>query len=95
MSDLELMRSLRTLRRTVLMLQTELRNDHVDEGLIADIDQQLANGIATDARCEGLRACVDALRESTLTPRAALYRDTIRACVELTDAIEEVTSKLG
>ncbi|MBL7952776.1 MAG: hypothetical protein JNM62_13775 [Flavobacteriales bacterium] len=95
MTDLELTRSLRTLRRTVLMLQTELRNDHMDEGLIADIDRQMANGIGTDQRCDGLRVLVDALRESTLTPRAELYRDTIRACVELTDAIEDVTSRIG
>lgn len=35
MDDMDLARRLRVLRRTVIMLQTELRHDHVDEELIA------------------------------------------------------------
>ena len=86
----DLARRLKTLRRTVLMLETELRQEHLDEGLLADIEQQLEDGIASDPRCAVLRQHVDALRESTLTPRKELYADTVRACVQLKDAIEGV-----
>lgn len=94
-SDIELARRLRTLRRTVLMLQTELRHGHVDEGLIAEIDQQLDHGLGVDSRCERLPAAVDALRENTMTPRAELHGDTIRACERLKDEIEAIISRLG
>ncbi|HRH38741.1 MAG TPA: hypothetical protein PK760_10370 [Flavobacteriales bacterium] len=95
MTDIELARSLKRLRRTVLMLQTELRHGHVDEELIATIEQQMENGIATDGRSENLRTLVDALRESTLTPRSELFTDTIRACEKVKDAIEGVMSTIG
>ncbi len=95
MTDIELARRLRTLRRTVLMLQTELRHGHVDEGLIAEIDQQLDHGLGVDSRCERLPAAVDALRENTMTPRAELHGDTIRACERLKDEIEAIISRLG
>lgn len=95
MTDLELSRRLRTLRRTVLMLQTELRHGNVDEALIADIDQQMEHGIGTDPRCETLRVPVDGLRENTMTPRAELVADTVRACEQLKDAIEDVTAGLA
>ncbi|HMZ49603.1 MAG TPA: hypothetical protein PLP28_11535, partial [Flavobacteriales bacterium] len=80
MSGTTLARQLRGLHRTVLMLETELRHGRVDEELIAGIDAQMERGIATAHGCEGLRALVDALRESTLTPRAELLSDTIRGC---------------
>src|SRR5690606_21447655 len=70
MTALPLSRRLRTLTRTVLMLETELRHGHLDEELLADIDQQMEHGIGSDPRCAGLRELVDALRESTITPRA-------------------------
>ncbi|MBK9149187.1 MAG: hypothetical protein IPM12_15385 [Flavobacteriales bacterium] len=89
MATLPLVRSLRTLSRTVLMLQTELRHGRVDEGLIADIEAQMEQGIALDARCTPLVGAVDALRESILTPRDELLNDTVRACEKLKDAIEE------
>ena len=95
MTDLELSRALRQLRRTVDMLQTELRHGHVDEGLVADIEAHMERGISSDERCSGLRAFVDALRESTMTPRAELMSDTIRACEKLKDGIEGVLSTLG
>jgi len=88
----DLGRRLKTLRRTVLMLETELRREHMDEGLLADIEKQLEDGIATHPRGATLRQHVDALRESTLTPRRELYTDTVRACVHLRDAIEGVIS---
>jgi len=94
MNDLALMRMLRSLRPTVLMLQTELRHGRVDEALIADIDAQMERGIASEPRCADLVKRVDALRESTLTPRAELLMDTVRACEKLKDAIEEVVSRL-
>jgi len=90
MTELELSRALRTLRRTVLMLETELRQEHLDEELLADIEQQLEDGIASHPRCAVLRQHVDALRENTLTPRKELYTDTVRACMQLKDAIEGV-----
>lgn len=94
MTDLELSRALRTLRRTVEMLRTELRHGHLDEELIAAIDAQLEDGLASDPRSAVLRGAVDALRENTLTPRGEMYADTIRACDKLSDAIEGVTAKL-
>jgi hypothetical protein len=94
-NDLDLARRLKTLRRTVLMLETELRHGHLDEQLLADVDQQMERGIAMEPRCSRLRDHVDALRESTLTPRAELLGDTIRACEKLKDSIEEVVSRLG
>lgn len=94
MTDLALARALRTLRRTVLMLQTELRHGRIDEALIADIDAQMERGIASEPRCADLVRQVDALRESTLTPRAELLMDTVRACEKLKDGIEEVVSRL-
>lgn len=95
MDTLTLARRLKTLRRTVEMLRTELRHGHLDEELITAIDAQLEDGIGTDPRSAELRGYVDALRESTLTPRAELLVDTIRACDKLSDAIEGVVAKLG
>lgn len=95
MNDLDLARRLRVLRRTVLMLQTELRHEHMDEALIAEIDQQMEHGIATEPRCARLPAAVDALRESALSMGEKRFDDTIRACEKLKDAIEEVVSVLG
>jgi hypothetical protein len=46
-----LARRLKTLRRTVLMLQTELRHERVDGGLLVEIKKQLEDGIASDPRC--------------------------------------------
>lgn len=95
MTALSLTRRLRTLTRTVLMLETELRHGHLDEELLADIDRQMEHGIGSDPRCAGLRELVDALRESTITPRAELYGDTIRACEKLKDAVDAVVGRLG
>lgn len=95
MTDLELSRALRTLRRTVQMLETELRHGRLDEGLLADIASQLENGIASDERCAVLVRGEDSLRENTLTPRPELLGDTIRACEKLKDAIEGVLARLG
>lgn len=94
MNDLELARTLRKLRRTVMMLEGDLRQQYMNAALIADIDEQMERGIASEPRCERLRAPVDTLRENTLTPRPELFADTIRACEELQDAIEEVLSVL-
>lgn len=93
MNAKDLARRLKTLRRTVLMLETELRQGRLDKELLAAIEQQLEDGISSDPRCEKLPARVDALRESILTPRKELYADTVRACVHLKDAIEDVISK--
>lgn len=94
MTPIELARRLRALSRTVLMLQTELRHGRLDERLIADIEGQMERGIGLDARCAGLPLLVDALRESTLTPRPELLGDTIRACEKLRDGIEGVLGRL-
>lgn len=90
-----LARRLKTLRRTVEMLRSELRQGHLDTELITSIDAQLEDGIGTDPRSAELRAFVDALRENTLTPRRELLADTVRACDKLSDAIEGVMAKLG
>lgn len=95
LDTLTLARRLKALRRTVQMLRTELRQGHLDEGLIADIDAQLEDGIGSDPRSAVLRSFVDALRENTLTPRGELFTDTIRACDKLSDAIEGVLARMG
>jgi len=95
MTDQELSRALRALRRTVQMLETELRQGLTDEGLLAEIEVQMERGIASDTRCTELVRGVDSLRENTLTPRAALLGDTIRCCEKLKDAIEGVIVQLG
>lgn len=63
----DLGRALRQLRRTVLMLQTELREGRMDDGLLGEIEARMERGIGSDPRCGALRGLVDALRESTLT----------------------------
>lgn len=94
MNDLDLARRLRRLRRTVDMLQSDLRHDHLNAILLAEIETQMEHGIATEPRCASLVAPVDALRESTLTPRPELHADTIRCCEKLKDAIEGVVGRL-
>ncbi len=94
MDNMDLAHRLRILRRTVLMLQTELRRDHLDEALIAEIDAQMERGIATEPRCTQLPGAVDAMRESAMNLRVELFPDTIRACEKLKDAIEVVMSRI-
>ncbi|MBK6629168.1 MAG: hypothetical protein IPJ87_03390 [Flavobacteriales bacterium] len=94
MTDLELARALRSLRRTTHMLETELRHGRLDDGLLADIESHMERGIAGDSRCTALVTGVDNLRENTLTPRPERVADTIRACEKLKDAIEGVTAIL-
>ena len=95
MNDLELVRRLRRLRRTVLMLETELRQGYLDDELLSDVDLQLEQGIATDPRSAHMRELVDALRESTLTASSVRYRNAIRACEKLKDAMEELAATLN
>ncbi|MCC6541422.1 MAG: hypothetical protein IT225_04310 [Flavobacteriales bacterium] len=94
MTDADLVRRLRTLYRTARMLETELRHGHLDGGLITDIDQQMEQGVGSEPRCTGLRMAVDAMRESTMTPRPELFGDTIRACTRLMDQIDDILSRL-
>lgn len=94
MTDLELSRALRTLRRTVQMLETELRHMRVDEGLLAEVEMQMERGISSEPRCAVIVHGVDSLRESTLTPRPELLSDTIRACEKLRGAIDAIASLL-
>ena len=94
MKELDLARRLHRLRRTVIMLQTELRLDHLDAELLAEIEEQMNHGISTDPRGARLSALVDALRESILTPRPELFRDATRAGEQLKDAIEVVIDSL-
>ena len=95
MNDLELVRRLRRLRRTVLMLETELRMGHLDVGLLEEIEERLEHGIATEPRSAGLRGMVDAVRENTLTPRPELMRDTVRAAEKLRDAVDAIVDRIG
>ena len=90
MENEDLVRRLRRLRRTVDMLQTDLRHGYLDDKLLAEIDVHLEQGIAAEPRCAQVRASVDVMRESTFTPRPELPADTIRACEILKDAIEGV-----
>lgn len=95
MDDADLVRRLRRLRRTVDMLQTDLRHGHLNEKLVAEIDHHMEQGISTEPRCGALRSGVDALRESTFTPRPELRADTIRASEMLKDAIEGLVSLIA
>lgn len=94
MNDEDLLRRLKRLRRTVLMLDTEFRRTHVDTPLLLELDHLMEDGIAADPRCAGLRDLVDALRESTLTPRPELHADAVRCCEKLKDAIEDVVDRV-
>jgi len=95
MNDLELVRRLRRLRRTVDLLQTDLRYGQVNDKLLAEIESHMEQGIATEPRCASLTTLVDAVRESTLTPRPELLADTIRAGERLRDAIEALSVRLS
>ena len=90
MKALYLARRIHRLRRSVIMLQTELRMDHLDAGLLADIELQMDHGISTDPRSARLSVLVDALRESILTPRPELFRDATRAAEQLKEGIEVI-----
>ena len=72
------------------MLQADLRDTHLNVELIAEIEHRMDHGISTDPRSAGLSNWVDALRESTMTPRRELFRDAARACEQLKEAIEVV-----
>ena len=93
MDDLDLARRLKRLRRSVIMLQTELRREHLDQELISEIEQQMDHGISADPRSASLSLLVDSLRENILTPRAELFRDAARACEQFKDAIEGVIAR--
>ena len=76
------------------MLQSELQREHLDAELLADIERQMDHGISATSYCAGLSVLVDALRESILTPRPALFRDAAQACEELKNAIEVLLESL-
>ena len=95
MDDQDLLHSLRGLRRTVDILQAELRQGHMDKQLIDEIDQQMERGISTDGRCAALGAAVDVLRENSRSKGAKRFSDTLRACDKLKDGIEGVVGRLG
>ncbi len=94
MENLDLVRRLRRLRRAVDMLQADLHRGDLNAELIVEIEKHMDHGIATDVRCVGLSTRVDALRESTLTPRRALYADTARACEQLKSSIDEILNMI-
>jgi hypothetical protein len=79
---------LKTLRRPLLMLETLLRSERLDAGLLADIEKPGEFGIASHPCDATLSQPVDALRERTLTPRGERYTDNARARVQLRDATE-------
>ncbi len=79
MEDLDLVRPLRNLRRTVDMLQSDLRKEHLNEKLLAEIETHMEHGLGTEPRCIGLLAPVDSLRASALTPRPELCMDPFAA----------------
>lgn len=82
-------RSLRQLKRMMEMLETEFAHGRTDHGLLADIDRMLENGLARDPRLGGLKDRLDALRESTLSPRPELHADGVRDCRRIKVLIEE------
>ena len=94
MTDLDLVRQLKQLHRALLMFETDLRPGHLDEDLVATMERQV-DVILSDDRCNALRDRYDALRESTLTPRHEMMRDTVRACEQLKDLINAMAAELG
>lgn len=95
MTDTDLRPGLRQMHRTVLMLETELRREHLDNGLVAEIEAMMERGIATHERSAGLRDLVDALRETLLTPRPERCSDGVRLCRALRDAIDAILGRMG
>lgn len=62
MKNLDLARRLHRLRRSVMMLQADLRREHMDVELLAQIELQMDHGISTTPRCAHPSLLVDALR---------------------------------
>ena len=91
----ENVRQLRLLKRTVEQLEAEFAHGHVDEGLLADIDRMLEDGVADGPEAAHLKSLLEKLRENTLTPRAELYKDGIRDCRCVKATIEGVIAVLG
>ncbi len=91
----ELVRQLRRLKRVLEQLESEFAHQRVDEGLLADIDRMLEDGLAADERVAELKDGLDDLRESTLSQRAELYADGIRACRGLKARIESLAAMVG
>ena len=88
-------RQLRLLKRTVEQLEAEFAHGRIDEGLLADIDRMLEDGVADGAEAANLKGLLERLRENTLTPRAELYGDGIRDCRRVKATIEGVIAVLG
>ncbi len=88
-------RQLRRLKRTVEQLETEFAHGRIDEGLLADIDRMLEDGVADGPEAANLKSLLEKLRENTLTPRAELYGDGIRDCRRVKATIEGVIAVLA
>lgn len=88
-------RQLRQLKRMMEMLDTEFSHRRVDHGLLADIDRMLENGLSREPRLRDLKDRLDALRESTLSPRAELHADGVRDCRRIKVAIEHLLAEVN
>ena len=91
----EHLRQLRRLKRTVEQLEAEFAHGRIDEGLLADIDRMLEDGVADGEEAANLKGLLEKLRENTLTPRAELYGDGIRDCRRVKATIEGVIAVLA
>ncbi len=88
-------RQLRLLKRTVEQLEAEFAHGRIDEGLLADIDRMLEDGVADGPEAANLKGLLERLRENTLTPRTELYKDGIRDCRRVKATIEGVIAVMG
>lgn len=87
-------RQLRRLKRTVEQLGAGFAEQHIDAGLLAEIDLQLENGLAADARTADLKGLLDGLRECTLSPRPERYADGVVYCRRVKATIEGLMAEV-
>jgi hypothetical protein len=91
----QLVRQLRRLKRSLEQLESEFARQHVDQGLLVDIDRMVDDGLAHDPRMLRLVQLLERLREHTLTPRPELYTDGIRDCRKAKALVEELAGLVG
>jgi|GEM_PF-696492 hypothetical protein len=91
----QLVRHLRRLKRSLEQLESEFARQHVDQGLLVEIDRMVDEGLTYDTRLTRLVHLLERLRENTLTPRVELYSDGVRDCRRAKAIIEELMAVVG
>lgn len=94
MTDQDLANQLKRLRRRVEQLQAEFAHHRVDDGLFAEIDGLMENGLSADERCADLRRLVDGLREDNLVTATGNRHEAVRTCLRMKILIDRLISEL-